>query len=149
MSQLRIVLRCSMLLVAVFILTTCAHKPAKVTGNPCTAGEGNANRNAPILCVDDLGGTLSVRPDPIVIHEVHESSRQPVMVHWFTRSGRNDLQLEIEPGCVAELKCNGKGKCSARTLPLQTGEARCKYDVWTDRHPRLDPDMIIIRCCGA
>lgn len=148
MLQLRNLLRCSMLLVVVFVLSACAQRNL-VPANPCGTGEGVSNRNAPILCVDDLGGTLSVRPDPIVIHEVDEKDGKPVVVHWFTRSGGNDLRLEIQPGCVTDLRCNGKGHCTARTLPLQGGEARCKYDVWTDRHPRLDPDMIITRCCGA
>ncbi|HYC89732.1 MAG TPA: hypothetical protein VEO54_11015 [Thermoanaerobaculia bacterium] len=116
-------------------------------GNPCSNGVGSENRNAPIVCVDDTGSTLTVSPDPIRVHDVGASDRAPVVIHWHTVSGANDLNIEIEPGCVAEMNCT-RGHCRARTTPRNDKtEKRCKYDVWTDKHPRLDPDMIIIPCC--
>ena len=102
-------------------------------------------RNAPIVCVDDTAATLSVHPDPITAHSVGQSDRQPVVIHWWTRSGSNALQLEIQPGCVTDVTCRG-GHCTARTLPA-TERKQCKYDVWTDKHPKLDPEVVIDPCC--
>lgn len=117
-------------------------------GNPCSNKVGSTNRNAPIVCVDDTGSTLTVSPDPIRLHDVGAADRAPVVIHWHTVSGANDLHVEIEPGCVTETTCDGNGHCRARTLPRSDKtEKRCKYDVWTDKHPRLDPDMIVIPCC--
>lgn len=117
-------------------------------GNPCAGKAGSTDRNAPIVCVDDTGSTLTVSPDPIRIHDVGAADRAPVVIHWHTVSGSNDLRIEIEPGCVTETTCAGNGHCRARTLPrADRTEKRCKYDVWTDKHPRLDPDVIVIPCC--
>jgi hypothetical protein len=116
-----------------------------LAANPCKAGAGKADRNAPIVCVDDTADTLSVNPDPISAHSVGEADRQPVVIHWWTRSGGNALNLEIQPGCVTDVKCNG-AHCMARTLPV-TARTQCKYDVWTDKHPKLDPDIVIDPCC--
>jgi hypothetical protein len=117
-------------------------------GNPCANnGKGSENRNAPIVCVDDTGATLTVSPDPIRIHDVGAADRAPVVIHWHTVSGANDLNIEIEPGCITEMNCSG-GHCRARTTPRNDKtEKRCKYDIWTDKHPRLDPDLIVIPCC--
>jgi hypothetical protein len=116
--------------------------------NPCAGKAGSTDRNAPIVCVDDTGATLSVSPDPIRVHDVGAADRLPVAIHWYTVSGANDLHVEIEPGCVTDTTCDGNGHCMARSTPRgDKTEKRCKYDVWTDKHPRLDPDMIIIPCC--
>ena len=124
-----------------------ALRPSRA-GNPCSDKAGSNDRNAPIVCVDDTGSTLTVSPDPIRVHDVGASDRAPVVVHWYTVSGANDLHVEIEPGCVTETTCNANGHCRARTTPRNDKtEKRCKYDVWTDKHPRLDPDVIIIPCC--
>lgn len=117
-------------------------------GNPCSDRTGSADRNAPIVCVDDSGGTLTVSPDPIRVHDVGAADRAPVVLHWYTVSGTNDLRIEIEPGCVTEMRCESAGHCMARTTPRNDkSEKRCKYDVWTDKHPRLDPDVIVVPCC--
>ncbi|HEX6101002.1 MAG TPA: hypothetical protein VF432_32090 [Thermoanaerobaculia bacterium] len=153
MSEVRIVLRGCLLVMAALVLNTCASSPATnpskgggtLMNNPCGKGLGKADRNAPIVCVDDTGGTLSVHPDPITAHSVGQSDRQAVMLHWWTRSGGNALNIEIEPGCVTDVTCNG-AHCSARTLPANS-RTRCKYDVWTDKHPRLDPDIVVDPCC--
>ena len=144
---------------AVFI-GSCASQPAVAPpgsggspspafrGNPCASKAGSADRNAPIVCVDDTGSTLTVSPDPIRVHDVGASDKAPVVLQWHTVSGRNDLHVEIEPGCVTETTCSGNGHCRARTTPrTDKTEKRCKYDVWTDKHPRLDPDVIVIPCC--
>lgn len=117
-------------------------------GNPCADRAGTTDRNAPIVCVDDTGSTLTVSPDPIRAHDVGAADRLPVVIHWHTVSGTNDLRLEIEPGCVTNTNCDGNGHCMARTTPRgDRTQKRCKYDVWTDKHPRLDPDIIIEPCC--
>jgi len=127
---------------------TGALQPSRAGGGPCASKRGVENRNAPIVCVDDTGSTLTVHPDPIRMHDVGQNDRLPVMLQWHTVSGRNDLRVEIEPGCVTEVKCERPGHCSARSMPrADKTEKRCKYDVWTDRHPRLDPDVIITPCC--
>jgi hypothetical protein len=122
--------------------------PAPLRANPCASRAGSADRNAPIVCVDDTGATLKVNPDPVRVHDVGAADRAPVVIHWFTVSGANDLQIQLQPGCVTETKCDGNGHCMARTLPRgDKTERRCKYDVWTNKHPRLDPDVIVIPCC--
>jgi hypothetical protein len=154
MSKVRILLRWFLLITAALVISTCqsasdAYAPSPGGGalaaNPCRSGGGKADRNAPIVCVDDSADTLSVDPDPITAHSVGKADRQPVMIHWWTKSGGNALNLEIQAGCVTEVKCNG-AHCSARTLPV-TERKQCKYDVWTDKHPKLDPDIVIDPCC--
>lgn len=153
MSEVRILLRWILLMTAGLVLSTCNSSRSTIAprgggsqlANPCSAGVGKADRNAPIVCVDDTAATLSVHPDPITAHSVGQSDRQPVMIHWWTRSGSNALELEIQPGCVTDVTCRG-GHCMARTLPA-TERKQCKYDVWTDKHPKLDPEVVIDPCC--
>lgn len=154
MSKVRILLRWCVLVTVVFALAGCAASQGGDPGggsgktgltNPCGGGRGTADRNAPIVCVDDSGETLSVHPDPVEAHSVGEAGRQPVMIHWWTRSGGNVLNLEIQPGCVTDVTCRGS-HCSARTLPSDARK-QCKYDVWTDKHARLDPEVVITPCC--
>jgi len=124
--------------------------PGIMRSSPCGANSrGEANRQAPIVCVDDSARTLTVSPDPVVVHDALEADRNaPVVVHWFTTSGTGNLQVEIEPGCVEAQRCDGNGHCSARSVPHSA--ARCKYDVWIDdgQHDRLDPTIVISPCCG-
>lgn len=140
---------------ALLCIASCAVRPTDDSGRPidrasvCRDGAGDANRQAPIVCVDDSGRTLSVSPEPVVIHDVRASDRRtPVTVHWFTTSGRGDLNVEIEKGCVADVKCDRRGHCSARTIPGSTSQ--CKYDVWITgpNHERLDPTVVISSCCS-
>ncbi len=147
MSEARL-LRCVVLIVSTVVLTACAQNGAVApqSGGPCANGQGSSDRQAPIVCVEDTGKTLSVRPDPIVIHDKKKGGSQPVTMQWFTRSGRGDLQIAIEEGCVTEVKCNGKGHCTAKTRDVDA-QVKCKYDVWTATHPRLDPDLILTPCC--
>jgi hypothetical protein len=117
-------------------------------GSPCASGAPKEHdRSAPIVCVDDSGATLRVSPDPVVVHDVGASTSAPVVLQWFTHSGTGNLQLEIAPGCVTDLQCNGRGHCTAKTRNITGADVRCKYDVWTDTHPRLDPDIIVTECC--
>ena len=154
MSAIRVALRSLVLFAFTFVLCTCAKydQPtvvppgATASGNPCTAGTGSGDRNAPIVCVDDTGPTLSVRPDPITVNDVGRTDAKPVMIHWFTRSGANALHIDMRSGCVTTPSCSG-GHCTALTLPMDGSDVRCKYDVWTDKHPRLDPTIIVTDCC--
>lgn len=151
MSQVRILLRGVLFVAAALVLTTCASQSTSTVspgggGNPCARGQGTNERAAPIVCVDDTGPTLTVNPDPITVND-EGAGRAPVMIHWWTQSGGNSLGIEIQPGCVSDVTCRG-GHCSARTLPRESANARCKYDVWTDKHPRLDPEVIIVDCCS-
>lgn len=153
MSEVRILLRWILLVTVALVFATCSASRGvdggggdKTLRSPCGMGEGKADRNAPIVCVDDLGGTLSVNPDPIRAHDVGQSDRQPVVIHWWTRSGGGELGIEVAPGCVTNVTCRG-AHCTARTLPTDAAGARCKYDVWTAKHPRLDPEIIIDDCC--
>lgn len=151
MSEVRILLRGFVLVTAALVVSACsAHGGGGGNGsltNPCGTGAGNADRNAPIVCVDDTGATLSVNPDPVTVHDVGQADRQPVMIHWWTRSGGGELGIEVRPGCVTKVTCRG-AHCTARTLPAEASGARCKYDVWTAKHPRLDPEIIIDDCCA-
>ena len=153
MSEVRILLRGILLFTVVLVLAGCAAQSTvsggaaagtRMTG-VCGSGAGKADRNAPIVCVDDSGPALSVNPDPVHVHSVAQADRQPVVIHWWTRSGGNTLNLEIQPGCVTDLTCNGP-HCTARTLP-QTERKQCKYDVWTQVQPKLDPDIVVDPCC--
>ncbi|HYH08882.1 MAG TPA: hypothetical protein VEK11_17650 [Thermoanaerobaculia bacterium] len=151
MSMVRLLPRVLVLLVLPFAIAGCASQAGGSTpmrGNPCTSGNGSDNRQAPIVCVDDSNRVLSVWPEPVTVHDVlKEDMRTPVMVHWFTRSGGGDLQLEIEPGCVARHQCDGRGHCWARSMP--GSKSSCKYDVWINggNHDRLDPTIVITGCC--
>ena len=153
MPQVRILLRWILLATAALVVLTWSSSSSSTgpapggnpIANPCGSGVGDTNRNAPIVCVDDTGGTLRVQPDPIAAHSVGESDRRPVMIHWWTRSGGNQLKLDIEEGCVTDLSCRGS-HCQARTLPV-TERKQCKYAVWTDKHPKLDPDIVVDPCC--
>ena len=157
MTQVRILLRWFLLATAVLALATCA-PTAKgpddpgLRANPCNTGAGKDDRHAPIVCVDDLGGTLSVNPDPINVHDEGRGSGgrgngEPVIIHWWTRSGTGDLGIQVADGCVTDVNCRG-AHCMAKTLPKDGSGARCKYDVWTAKHPRLDPEIIIVDCCA-
>ena len=151
MSKVRILPRWCLLMMFGLVFVTCAGTggdgDTTLKGNPCSKGSGTTNRNAPIVCVDDTGGTLSVNPDPIGINSVGETDRQPVVIHWYTRSGGNVLSVNIQPGCVTDVDCNGS-HCKARTLPV-TARAQCKYTVDTDRHDELDPEIVIDPCCPS
>lgn len=154
MSRLAIVLAASLMFM------TCASRsftagggvqPNRLTTGPCGGGKGTENRNAPIVCVDDGGETLSVNPDPVFAFDVGASGGRPVVIQWFTTSGGGNLRIDMKSAeCVTAMSCNGRGKCTARTIPFkpgETGEKRCKYDVLTDTHPPLDPDTVIVKCC--
>jgi hypothetical protein len=148
MSVFRVLLRFAVLVTVAVLLSTCAHQgvaPA-APGNPCLIGGGSDNRNAPIVCVDDTGSTLSVAPDPVTAFD-RDAGGQPVMIHWWLKSGGNDLDIDVKPGCVTDKHCEN-GHCFARTLPKSVkGDVTCKYDVWTTRQPRLDPAIVLTDCC--
>lgn len=158
----------SALLLLSFFLLTCATQPAPDAGasasgtgpapsqiaaetGPCGNGQGDENRDRPIVCVDDSADALTVNPDPVRVHEVMSTDRRtrPV-IQWWTRSGGN-LRVEFkDAGCVRNINCNGN-HCRANVegrLEAGATEKRCKYDVIVDGHPTLDPDTIIVGCCG-
>lgn len=149
MSEVRNLLRWFLLVTAVLVLTACAHNPDNpgLLGNPCSAGAGKDDRNAPIVCVDDTGEALTVSPDPITVHDVGKSDRQPVLLHWWTRSGGNGLGIQIADGCVTDVNCRG-GHCWAKSKETDASGARCKYTVSTSKHLPLDPEVIIVDCCA-
>ncbi len=147
MSKVRILLRWCVLVTVALVFITCA--PATSGGGdkrlmgPCSRGKGTENRNAPIVCVDDTGATLSVNPDPVKANATGTGA--PVVIQWWTRSGGNQLHIEVTPGCITDVSCDG-AHCKAQTLPV-TAHTQCKYDVWTDKHPKLDPDIVVDPCC--
>lgn len=154
MSEVRLVPRLLMVLVAVVLIAGCAARPmpdpspSPFRANPCANGKAVSTKQAPIVCVDDSARTLRVFPDPVVVHDVSASDRAtPVTLQWFTTSGRGDVQLEIEPGCVANVRCNGRGHCTAQTVA--GARKQCKYDVWITggEHDRLDPTVVVDGCC--
>lgn len=162
MSVIRRIPRVLILVACMLVLATCAPRGGSVAvappspgsadraGGPCAKGKGNGSPNTPIVCVDDTGATLSVHPDPFRVHDVRANDKQPVVVQWVTVSGANNLGIEMEPGCFSRITCRGN-RCTTQVVPApagQTGERRCKYDVWTDRHPRLDPDGVVVPCCS-
>ena len=148
MSEVRILLRWFLLVIVLVALTFCTASSSSSGGtllrNPCGTGVGTTESSAPIVCVDDSGATLSVNPDPVTAHG--KVNKVPVMIHWWTRSGGGTLGIDVRPGCVTDVSCSG-AHCTARTIPTPGG-ARCKYDVWTDTKPRLDPDIVITDCCA-
>lgn len=159
MSEVRLVPRLLALLVATLLIAACAANnnaarsgaanSGPVDANPCATGKATGStKQAPIVCVDDSARTLVVFPDPVVVHNVKASDRKtPVTVQWLTKSGTGDVQVLIQPGCLDKKSCDGKGKCTAETVP--GAEKKCKYDVWITGggHDRLDPEVDIQPCC--
>lgn len=140
-------------LLLVLFIVGCAHRlpaPRSVTPSGCPGGSGGNHPDLPVICVDDRFSTLSVNPQTAYVNDTDSSDRQsPVAIHWFTRSGGRNLQVAFnDPSCVRNLSCDGRGHCRAVTNRV-TKETRCKYDVWTDEHPRLDPYVIVKPCCIA
>ena len=154
MSELWVARRFFVLFVVAGGLCTCAAdqpSPMALRGaadgaGPCADGKGKDNRQAPIVCVDDTGAALTVSPEPIILDAKLRGKGGAVTLQWFTRSGGNDLQVSVKDGCVTDVKCDGKGHCTAKAKDVDA-ETRCKYDVWTNKHPRLDPEVVIQPCC--
>lgn len=151
------VLRIPVLFTATLLIAACAANPDRpalgggnLIVNPCTTGKAAASsRQNPVVCIDDSARTLVAYPDPIEVHDVNASDRSlPVEVKWYTKSGAGNVQVAIEPGCVTDQSCDGRGKCKAKTV--KGGKTRCKYDVWIagdPSHDRLDPTVVITPCC--
>lgn len=146
------------LLVAMFLLVTCAAQPDPETGPPGLTGpagcrpegKGRRNADAPVVCVDDSADVLTVHPDPVRLHDVTRDNAGPGTLQWFTRSGKGKLEIRFrDEGCVKRVNCNG-GHCTAvaakkMSRPLE--EQRCKYDVILTGHPTLDPETVLTGCC--
>ena len=134
--------------VMVFVIAGCAHhdRPAINNSGVCRSGVAAVNRQAPIVCVNDMAAVLSVSPDPVEANDVLEGPRtEPVMLHWYTVSGKGTLGVQVHgTNCVARIDCES-GHCWAKTIPRSTGT--CKYDVWTTPWNKLDPTIIINPCC--
>lgn len=153
MSEVRMVPRLFVLPMVALLIAGCAAHNAPdqrpLRANPCASGVPPKSKQAPIVCIDDSARTLVVFPDPVVMDDVNASDRRrPVTVQWFTKSGTGDVQVRIDPGCVDKKACDGKGKCTAETVPGPKRE--CKYDVWITGggHDKLDPTVVVDACCG-
>lgn len=139
-------------LTGAFLLTSCAHTTIP-TAAACE--NGVENRQAPIVCIDDLGDTLKPLPEEIEAHDRRSFwFWRPVVIQWQTASGGGDLRLEFkQDDCVTTPECDGSGRCRAKTKRLAAGEAsaQCKYDVWIEggRQKRLDPTVVIVKCCAT
>ena len=159
MSELQMVPRLLALLVATLLIAACAahhapdpggSRPTDLRANPCASGTPPMNKQAPIVCIDDSARTLIVSPDPVHVHDVDATDRtSPVGVQWFTKSGTGDVHVRIDHGCVDKKSCDGKGKCSAETVPGAKQKKECKYDVWITggKHDKLDPTVVVEPCC--
>ena len=146
------------LLVAMFLLVTCAAPPEPETGPPGLTrpagcgpeGKGMRNADTPVVCVDDLASVLTVDPDPVRLHDVKRDKSGPGTLQWFTRSGKGDLQIRFaDESCVKRVNCNG-GHCTAvaaKKMSRALEEQRCKYDVLLTGHPTLDPETVLTGCC--
>lgn len=156
MSVVRLVPRLIVLSAFVLLISSCARpmpgpNPIRpFEGNPCEKGTPPANKQAPIVCIDDSNRTLVAHPDRVFVHDVNSGDRtSPVKIQWYTTSGSGDVHVKMADSCRAvKLKgCNGKGKCDAETVPGVTTE--CKYDVWITggKHDLLDPTVVVDGCC--
>ncbi|MDP9193442.1 MAG: hypothetical protein M3P06_17245 [Acidobacteriota bacterium] len=153
MLEVRMVPRSFVLFAAALLIAGCAAyktpDPNVLRANPCASGKPPISKQNPIVCIDDSARKLVAYPDPVIVHDVNESDRtKPVKIQWLTKSGRKDVRVEIEEGCVVNYECDRKGKCWADTKKGSTGS--CKYDVWIEgdkNHDRLDPVVVITTCC--
>lgn len=152
MSEVRLVPRYVVLFASALLIAVCAARlapPKPIAANPCATGKAAENKQAPIVCIDDSARTLVAYPDPVIVNDVLEKDHKtPVTVQWFTKSGKGDVEVRVEPGCFKKKECNKAGKCWAETEP--GSKARCKYDVWIEgdtKHDRLDPVVVITTCC--
>lgn len=158
MSVVRLVSRLTVLSAFVLLMGGCARampdpepNPIRpLAGNPCEKGRPPANKQEPIVCIDDSNRTLVAHPDRVVVHDVKANDRKtPVAIQWYTTSGTGDVHVRMEPGCRAvNVKACGNGKCEAHTTPGEITE--CKYDIWITggKHDLLDPTVVIDPCCG-
>ena len=163
MSEVRQVARLIVLFLLVLPIVSCARSAVEpnppnppnpirpFAENPCEKGAPPANKQAPIVCIDDSQRTLAANPDRVFVHESKKDDRtRAVQIQWYTTSGTGDVHVKMEEGCRAvNLKtCNGNGKCEAETTPGVTTE--CKYDVWITggKHDRLDPTVVVDACCS-
>jgi hypothetical protein len=152
MNRIRVSL---VLLTATLLIAGCARmRPAPNSLVPpappaCSAtGGGVDDGGAPMICVDDSASILKVHPEPFYVFDrVPGGSASPV-VHWFSRSGKGDLQVKFaDERCVKNVVCNG-GHCMAVAARLTTNaQERCKYDVMLTDHPTLDPEGVLTGCC--
>jgi hypothetical protein len=140
-------------LLSIVVIAGCASQKSDTNLAPC-GGRTSADKQAPVVCVDDTRARLSVSPDPVEAHDVLATDRAtPVTIHWWTESGTGALGIEMKDrGCVTGLQCE-TGHCWAQTIPraaagTATGKKNCKYDVWTTPTNRLDPTVVVGNCCG-
>ena len=150
MSEVRLLLRVCILLCAALVIGSCrsADDRTMLTG-PCSSMLGDANRRAPIVCVDDGPRTPVVSHKVIEAHDVNGIGGPPVEIQWITKSGTGPLRIDVEtPGCLTPVRCDGNGTCTAKTLPTSARKT-CKYSVFIDdgKHEELDPDVVIVPCC--
>ena len=150
MSEVRSLARLLLVLIASFLILTCAqsnNRPANLAGgNPCASGGGLDDREAPIVCIDDSNTKLTVNPDPVKVWHQNRGGA-PVTIQWYTKSGASFSFRWKKTTCVTKEHCPTAGHCTAKTLSTATGET-CKYDVVVPGHPDLDPDVVVSGCCS-
>lgn len=160
MIEIRRLPRLVALVVSSALLVTCSSSNASggaaidpsrsspsLNANPCAGNRGYGSPNKPVVCVDDRTSTITVNPDPIVVHDRSAKDHKPVILQWYSVSGR-DLVINMRAGCTTNMRCI-HGGCTAMTIPHrkdETGERRCKYDIMTAKGI-LDPDTVIVKCC--
>src|SRR5688572_16730248 len=85
--------------------------------NDCASGTPSTGRERPIVCVENVGGRLTVTPDSIAAWDVSPADKAtPTMIHWVTRGG-GSLQIQFkDAGCVQPVECNRKGHCRAKAI---------------------------------
>lgn len=122
----------------------------------CNAG--STRPEAPIVCINDSGTTLSVDPETITAYDRDpEKPGSPMVILFFTQSGRGDFQIVPRSGnCIepqTEHHCPpDAGLCRVHMLrrkPTDPKEERCKYDVIMKGFPPLDPFIVAKTCCGV
>ncbi|HKR66382.1 MAG TPA: hypothetical protein VJZ00_21825 [Thermoanaerobaculia bacterium] len=140
MSEVR---RLLLVLVVALSLLTCKSRPDNpIAPNPCSSGAGSKHRGAPVVCIDDSASVLTVNPDPVEAFDVNAAG-DPVEIAWYTKSGTGDPKISWKNGdCV-----NSSGNSKAKTKKGAVGK-KCKYEVELAGHPKLDPEVVIVRCCS-
>lgn len=137
-------------LVFTLMLFGCTHAAMQMK-SACPGGSGSGNPNHPLICIDDT--TLYAHPNIVRVNDMEAmpgggASSHPVMIHWWTKSGSNNLGVYFtQKGCVDWLKCNANaGHCWAQVKDV-VAETKCAYTVNLDGS-KNDPVIIVQPCCS-
>ena len=150
--------------VSLLMLAGCKSMVAPRTGPPelntfvpsslraiCDSSNGNPDKDAPFICVDDVNIPMKVKIKDLEVHDtVGPDKEHPVMIKWFTRSGFKDLKIVFPnaPGCPqqSDVACvSGRGKCRVFTQKVST-TTRCEYKAYIEG-VEIDPVIIVQPCC--